>query len=118
MSAIFEKGQVLADGLKTYRERRRQRQPKKEEPEEASESPRDQAPTSENLCLGVFDRIKLRVEATEEFPLDITCKLLITQEDMEEYEKIRERMRQTEEARALMLSERSIIQQEEDDRDG
>ena len=39
------------------------------------------------------------MDVTEEFPLDIKCTLLITKDDMQIYEDIKERMRETEEER-------------------
>lgn len=41
----------------------------------------------------MFDRIKIKVEATKEFPLDIKCSLLVTKEDIEEYEQIKNQMK-------------------------
>jgi len=66
----------------------------------------------------VYDRIRLRVEATEDFPLDIQCKMLISKDDMEEYEELKEKMEQVEAQKALESQHRSTIQQEEDARDG
>ena len=43
----------------------------------------------EVLIFNVFDRVKVLVDTTTEFPLDIKCTLLFSKEDMESYEKIR-----------------------------
>ena len=42
----------------------------------------------ELLIYRVFDRVKVRVDTTTEFPLDIKCTLLFTQEDLLEYDKL------------------------------
>lgn len=42
----------------------------------------------EFLIFRIFDKIKVRVETTTEFPLDIKCTLLFTKEDLEEYDKL------------------------------
>ena len=43
----------------------------------------------EYLALSIFDKVKVKVETTTEFPLDIQCTLLFTKEDQEEYDKIK-----------------------------
>ena len=37
------------------------------------------------VCVGVFDKIKIKLEANNKFPIDIKCTLLVTDEDHEEY---------------------------------
>lgn len=43
---------------------------------------------SSNCVFSVFDRIKIKVRATDTFPMEIASSLLITQEDIEEYESM------------------------------
>ena len=43
---------------------------------------------SEYLKFSIFDKIKVKVETTTEFPLDLKCTLMFTVEDQEEYNKI------------------------------
>lgn len=50
------------------------------------------AKQSENICFSVYDAVKIKVDVTEEFPLDIKCSLLITQDDMLEYGEIKMKM--------------------------
>jgi len=42
------------------------------------------------LCFTVCDKIKVKVETTTEFPLDIKCTMLITEADMKAYQKTKE----------------------------
>jgi hypothetical protein len=42
------------------------------------------------MIFSVFDKVKVLVEATEEFPLDIKCTLLFTKEDLELYAQRKE----------------------------
>lgn len=42
----------------------------------------------EFLIMRIFDKIKVKVETTKEFPLDIQCTIMFTKEDLEEYDKI------------------------------
>lgn len=41
---------------------------------------------NEYLTLRIFDKIKVKVDTTTEFPLDIVCTLLFTEEDEKEYQ--------------------------------
>jgi len=34
-----------------------------------------------NICIGVFDMIKIKVEANNRFPIDLKCTILVTDED-------------------------------------
>ena len=43
----------------------------------------------ELLSLNVADKIKVKLEASDKFPLEIKPKLLFTSEDLEEYDKIK-----------------------------
>jgi len=42
----------------------------------------------DSCVFRVFDRVKVKLEATDSYPLEINCQLLITEEDMEEYEQV------------------------------
>lgn len=42
----------------------------------------------ELLILRVFDRVKVRVDTTIEFPLDIKCTLLFGKDDLDEYQQL------------------------------
>jgi hypothetical protein len=44
---------------------------------------------SEYVVLRVFDKLRVKVDTTVEFPLDIVCTLVITPEDEAEYELIK-----------------------------
>lgn len=37
---------------------------------------------SSNCIFSVFDRVKIKLEATDTFPMEISSTMLITQEDM------------------------------------
>lgn len=41
---------------------------------------------SEYIILRIFDKVKVKVDTTVEFPLDIVCSLVISPEDHEEYD--------------------------------
>ena len=43
---------------------------------------------SSNCIFSVFDRIKIKLEATDTFPMEISSTMLITQEDMTTYKEI------------------------------
>lgn len=43
--------------------------------------------SSEYLMFRIFDKVKVIVETTTEFPLDIKCTLVFSKEDIERYEK-------------------------------
>ena len=38
-----------------------------------------------HVCIGVFDSIKVKVEANNSFPIDLKCTILVTNDDCEEY---------------------------------
>ena len=118
VSAIFKKDLELADGQLNYRQRQMQDRAKQAPHQQPPEERTGPQTLSNNVCIGVYDRIRLRVEATEDFPLDIQCKMLISKDDMEEYEELKEKMEQVEAQKALESQHRSTIQQEEDARDG
>ena len=42
----------------------------------------------EVLVFRIFDKIKVRVDTTKEFPLDINCTLIFGPEDLEEYQRL------------------------------
>ena len=37
------------------------------------------------VIIGVFDMVKIKVEANNKFPIDLKCTLLVTDDDLEEY---------------------------------
>ena len=41
-----------------------------------------------NCLLSVMDRVKILVEASANYPMEIKSELLITVDDMEEYERV------------------------------
>ena len=43
---------------------------------------------SQNCLFSVLKRIKIKLEATKSFPLDLRSTLLITEDDMKEYQDI------------------------------
>lgn len=42
----------------------------------------------ESCVFKVFDRVKVKLTATDSYPLDIVCQVIITEEDEVEYQKI------------------------------
>ena len=62
--------------------------------------------------MAVFDRVKIKVEATKEFPLDIKCSLLVTKKDIEEYEKIKKLMEKREELKKEKMTKLKVLEQE------
>ena len=56
----------------------------------------------EYLVLRIFDKIKVKVDTTTEFPLDIQCTLMITDEDEQEYNKL---FKEAEEKAAAKLAD-------------
>lgn len=48
----------------------------------------EQFSSEEFLILRIFDKIKVKVETTTEFPLDIKCTLMFSEEDGKEYESL------------------------------
>lgn len=45
--------------------------------------------SSEILTFQIFDKVKVFVDTTTEFPLDIKCTLVFTPEDLEKYDNIK-----------------------------
>lgn len=43
---------------------------------------------NEYIKFCIFDKVKVKVETTTEFPLDLKCTLMFSNEDLEEYSKI------------------------------
>ena len=62
--------------------------------------------------MAIFDRVKIKVEATKEFPLDIKCSLLVTKKDIEEYEKIKKLMEKREELKNEKMTKLKVLEQE------
>lgn len=44
---------------------------------------------TEYTVLRIFDKLKVKVDTTVEFPLDIVATLVITSEDESEYEQLK-----------------------------
>jgi len=44
------------------------------------------------VCFGIYDRVRVKVEPTTEFPLDLNCQVLFLEEDTAEYEEIKASM--------------------------
>lgn len=55
-----------------------------EHSQEKDENPQEPA---QKLVFRVFDKVKVKVETTDEFPLDVKCSLLFTKEDLELYDE-------------------------------
>ena len=55
----------------------------------------------EVLTFRIFEKVKVKVETTTEFPLDVVCTLMFTPEDLELYEESKSRQ----EAREKEMSE-------------
>lgn len=41
-----------------------------------------------NCVFSIFDKIKVKLYATDTFPMKIECKLMITEDDMADYNRI------------------------------
>ena len=41
-----------------------------------------------NCVFSVFDRVKIKIEATDSFPMEIATVLMITKDDMDEFTSI------------------------------
>ena len=48
---------------------------------------KDDKQLSSNCIFTVFDRVKIKLEATDTFPMEISSTMLITQEDMIVYQE-------------------------------
>lgn len=82
---------MLTDGLMTYNERRLRAKENGQNPAHENDGSKQAAKEPQsNLCFAVYDKVKFKVETTTEFPLDIKCKMLITEDDMIEYEEIKQ----------------------------
>ena len=42
-----------------------------------------------NVCFKVYDKVRILVDTTSEFPLDLKCTLLLTKTDMETYDELK-----------------------------
>jgi len=47
------------------------------------------APILPNMFFKVFDRVKLKMDVTNDHPMDVRWKLMVTEEDLREYDKIK-----------------------------
>ena len=91
VACTFKKPLMLADGLVTYRGRKEKEKVNVQDPNKASNSDGQSGKRPQaNLCFAVYDKVKLKVETTTEFPLDLKCTMLITEDDMAEYEEIQQ----------------------------
>ena len=43
-----------------------------------------------DICFQVYDRVKVEVHITAEFPLDLKCTLILTDEDLERYNQLKQ----------------------------
>lgn len=48
------------------------------------------------LTFKIFEKVKVKVDTTTEFPLDVVCSLMFTKEDLEEYEEIKKKQEEKE----------------------
>jgi len=73
-------------------------------------APADKDAPLSNLCFKVYDKVKLKVETTTDFPLDLKCSLLITREDVLEYEQIEQLTLETKLTQASLKQARGEVQ--------
>lgn len=45
---------------------------------------------AKNCCFTVYDKVRVKVDVTTEFPLDIKCTLLITEDDHVIYDELKQ----------------------------
>jgi len=64
----------------------------------------------ELLILRIFDKVKVLVETTTEFPLDIKCTLMFTKEDLEKYDKLKEEYESNAQAQLLAAQQAALIE--------
>ena len=64
-----------------------------------------------NCIFSIFDKVKVKLHATDTFPMKIECKLLITEDDMKEYDEVLQRQ-------AEQQSQLEIITEKENLRTG
>ena len=43
------------------------------------------------MTFRIFEKVKVKIDTTSEFPLDVTCSLLFNKEDLEVYEDIKKK---------------------------
>jgi hypothetical protein len=55
---------------------------------EELEGPHSKFAPEELLILRVFDKVKVRVDTTTEFPLDIKCSLIFGPEDLQDFNRL------------------------------
>jgi exoribonuclease R len=110
VACTFKSPQLLVQGISPYEgdaELKKSKQQKKKE-EEIKRMEQDQEDQqrrlnktepkqfklkeenqhSSNCIFSVFDRVKIKIEATDTFPMEISSSLLITIDDMATYEEI------------------------------
>ena len=85
VACIFKKPVELKNGLLTYAQRKK---PSDQRTDETNLTDLEDG-KAKNCCFAVYDKVKLRVEATTEFPLDIKCTLMLSEEDDAAFESAR-----------------------------
>ena len=63
----------------------------------------------EFIVFKIFDKLKVKVDTTTEFPLDIECKILFTKEDGYEYQRLIDEFELKTKNELLLLAESDII---------
>ena len=61
------------------------------EPEDlaSSDTKASEQSLKNSCCFGIFDRVKVKLEATDSFPMDIICQVYLTKEEIEEFETLK-----------------------------
>lgn len=77
VAGSLTKGVPSGPGVRNYTQRRQ-----KEEAKEGT--------TIDNVCFGIFDKVMLKVDTTEEFPLDLKCSLMISADDFQQAAALQE----------------------------
>lgn len=98
VACSFTKPQECAEGLKNYVTRK------------TGVAPAGEDARLSNICFKVYDRVKIKVETTTDFPLDLKCTLIITQADALEYERIKQEAIDAELAQAAAKQARGELQ--------
>ena len=76
VACTFKKALECAEGLSSFMDRRKGREPENN--------------CLENVCFKIQDKLKVRVDTTTEFPLDLKCSLMLTRDDQLEMELLTE----------------------------
>jgi len=78
VACSFAKPKACTEGLKNYVTRK------------TGVAPANKDEPLSNICFKVYDKVKIIVLTTTDFPLDLKCTLIITQADGLEYERIKQ----------------------------